>query len=86
MAKCDPITYEGVSANMFQSVKQELESNGFTVPGTSGTIHGPYSIVIEYEWNEADETLYIEVVDKSFFVPCSQIHTQLSNALNKFIA
>ena len=84
MASCDPITYQGVTANIFRSVKQELENNGFSVPGTSGTIRGPYGIVIDYNWEEASETLYIHVVDKSFFVPCSQIHAQLSNALNKF--
>jgi hypothetical protein len=86
MAACDPVTYEGVTASIFESVKQELENNGFSVPGTSGTIHGPYSIVIDYEWDEENESLFIHVRDKSFFVPCSQIHSQLSNALNKFIA
>ncbi len=86
MASCDPITYQGVTASIFKSVKQELENNGFTVPGNNGTIRGPYGIVIDYNWEQASETLYIHVIDKSFFVPCSQIHTQLSNALNKFTA
>jgi hypothetical protein len=86
MAACDPVTYQGVTASIFQSVKQELENNGFTVPGTSGTIRGPYGIVIDYAWNEPSESLYIHVVDKSFFVPCSQIQSQLSNALTKFTA
>jgi flagellar biosynthesis/type III secretory pathway ATPase len=86
MAACDPVTYQGVTASVFQSVKQELENNGFSVPGTSGTIRGPYGIVIDYAWNEPAESLYIHVVDKSFFVPCSQIHSQLNNALTKFIA
>lgn len=86
MAACDPITYQGVSPQIFQSVKQELENNGFSVPGTSGTIRGPYGIVIDYAWDEPAESLFIHVIDKSFFVPCSQIHNQLNNALTKFTA
>ena len=84
MAQCDPVTYQGVSRQVFDGLKQELESNGFSVPGTSGIISGPFSISVEYSWNEENSTLYTQVIDKSFFVPCSQIHDQLSRALNKF--
>jgi hypothetical protein len=86
MAKCDPVTYQGVTREVFEGLKQELESNGFSVPGPSGIISGPFSIQVEYEWAEDDNTLYTQVVDKSFFVPCSQIHDQLSKALSKYIA
>jgi hypothetical protein len=86
MAQCDPVTYQGVTPEIFAGLKQELESNGFNVPGSSGIISGPFSIRVEYEWNEGDHTLYTQVVDKSFFVPCSQIHDQLSKALSKYIA
>ena len=86
MAQCDPVTYQGVTQQVFEGLKQELEGNGFSVPGTSGIISGPFSIQVKYEWNEADGTLFTHVIDKSFFVPCGQIHDQLSNALNKYIA
>ncbi|MBC7923651.1 MAG: hypothetical protein H7Z75_21455 [Ferruginibacter sp.] len=86
MAKCDPITYEGVTRQIFEGLKQELEAKGFSVPGPSGIISGPFSIQVEYDWSEGNQTLYTRVVDKSFFVPCSQIHDQLSQALNKYIA
>lgn len=86
MAACDPVTYQGVTPTVFNSLKQELENNGFTISGNSGTIRGPFSIVIDYAWDEATESLFTHVKDKSFFVPCSQIHTQLSTALNKFLA
>ena len=86
MAKCDPVTYQGVTPQIFASLKQELEGNGFTIPGTSGVISGPYGIVMEYNWDEASEVLYTHVIDKSFFVPCSQINDQLSRALTKYTA
>lgn len=86
MAKCDPVTYQGVTPQVFESLKQELEANGFSIAGTSGTINGPFGIVMEYNWDEASEVLYTQVLDKSFFVPCSQINEQLSRALNKYTA
>jgi hypothetical protein len=86
MAGCSPVTYNGVTASVFNSLKGELEKNGFTIPGPQGVISGPFSIKIEYAWDEATETLQTQVLDKSFFVSCNQIHDQLINALNKFTA
>lgn len=83
---CSPVSYGGVSATIFNSLKGELEKNGFSVPGTSGVIRGPFGIVIQYAWDEGTETLNAEVLEKSFFVSCNQIYDQLSNALSKFTA
>ena len=84
MAKCDPVTYQGITPEVFGGLKKELESNGFSIQGTSGVINGPFGIVMEYEWNEGAGTLYTQVIDKSFFVPCSQIYEQLNKAINRF--
>ncbi len=86
MAKCDPVTYQGVTPQVFESLKQELEGNGFSITANSDTINGPFGIVMEYNWDEASEVLYTHVLDKSFFVPCSQINEQLSRALSKYTA
>ncbi len=83
---CQPVSYSGVTANIFNSVKGELEKNGFTVPGTSGVIRGPFGIVMQYAWDQATETLNVEVTEKNFFVSCDQIYSQLDNALGKFSA
>lgn len=81
---CSPVSYPGVSASVFELLKKELENNGFSITGTSGTINGPFNIVMEYSWDEATETLHTKVVNKSFFVPCSQIENQLRNYINKY--
>ena len=84
MAACDPLYFNGISAEIFNQVKQELVSNGFTLTGSSGTVHGPYGIVIRYNWNEPTQMLEIEIVEKSFFITCNQIKTQLYKAFNKY--
>ena len=84
MAACEPIILSGISSEVFDHVKQDLAGVGFPLKGTSGTVHGPYGIVIQYTWNEATQVLEIEVVEKSFFVTCNQIKTQLYKAFNKY--
>lgn len=84
MAKCDPIHFSGVSAEVFNRISSELASKGFSLSGPSGVVNGPYGIVIQYEWNEQNETISLQVVDKSFFVSCNQIKQQLSEAFTKY--
>jgi hypothetical protein len=84
MAKCDPFQYTGITRDVFNSIASTLASKGFALSGPSGTVHGPFGIVIDYEWNEESQTLNLEVVDKNFFVSCHQIKEQIESALKKF--
>lgn len=86
MAKCDPFRFQGISASVFQQISRELASKGFPLAGPSGTVNGPFGIVISYVWEPSSESLTIEVVDKSFLVSCDQIRRQLESALHKFTA
>ena len=86
MAACESVTFPGVTPQVFESLKTELQSKGFSIPGASGTINGPFGITIDYNWNQDNQTLSAQVVDKNFFVSCNQIYDQLSSAINKFTA
>jgi hypothetical protein len=86
MAACDPITFSGVTPQIFESIRKELAGKGFDLPGHSGIVNGPFGITIEYAWNEGNQTLFAQVTEKSFFVPCNQIYDQLSSAISKYIA
>lgn len=86
MAACSPMSFSGVSPEIFQSIKTELQSKGFELPGDSGVVNGPFGITIEYRWDQSNQTLFTQVVDKNFFVSCNQIYDQLSSAINKFTA
>jgi hypothetical protein len=84
MAACDPFRFDGITPEVFQSISSQLAAKGFNLTGPRGTVHGPFGIVIQYEWNEAQQVLMIEVIEKSFFVSCNQIREQLTNALGKY--
>ena len=85
MAACDPIQFKGITPQVFSSITKQLAAKGFALNGPSGTVNGPFGIVIEYNWEESSGLLNIQVVEKSFFVSCSQIRDQLTAALAKYV-
>jgi len=85
MAACDPITFQGITPQIFSDITKQLASKGFILSGPRGTVNGPFGIVIDYEWNEQSGEVRLQVVEKSFFVTCSQIREQLTNAFNKYV-
>jgi hypothetical protein len=86
MAACEPIVLSDISEDIFNSVKKDLASAGFNLEGTSGTVNGPFGIVIRYTWNAPTQVLEIEIIEKSFFVSCNQIKDRLYTAFDKYIA
>lgn len=83
MAACDPFQFDNITADVFARITRELASKGFALSGPEGVVNGPFGIVIEYRWNEQEQSLVIEVLEKSFFVSCSQIREQLASALGQ---
>ena len=81
MSACPPKTYNGVSAPVFECLKQKLAGLGYEITGTSGSISGPFGIKIGFNWDENAGTLFTEVTDKNFLVPCSQIEKALAGAI-----
>ena len=81
---CDPFVFDGINADTFNKVTADLAAAGFTLDGTSGTVKGPYGIVINYEWEEQSESLTIVVLEKNFLVSCNQIREKLTAALSKY--
>lgn len=84
MATCDPFQFSGITAAIFERIAAELTTKGFALNGPSGRVHGPFGIVIDYVWDEAAGSLRIDVVEKSFFVSCDQIKSQLTTAFEKY--
>ena len=85
MAACDPITSQGITPQIFHDLSKQLAAKGFTLSGPKGTVSGPFGIVIEYEWNEQSGEVRLQVIEKSFFVTCSQIREQLTSAFSKYV-
>lgn len=78
---CDPKSFHGVTPAIFNCLRGKLQSAGYDVPGTSGTIHGPMGIVIAFRFDEANSVLHTHVKAKNFLVPCSRINAELDKAI-----
>lgn len=85
MAACDPISFQGITPDVFARISKQLAAKGFALNGPKGTVSGPFGIVIDYEWNEQTGVVNLHVVEKSFFVSCNQIREQITSALEKYV-
>jgi hypothetical protein len=81
---CEPFYFDGITTESFNLVMADLAAAGFDLTASSGTVNGPYGIVINYEWNEQTQSLKVVVIEKSFFVSCNQIRDKLTTALGKY--
>ena len=80
---CDPKSFPNVNADVFECLRSKLSDAGYNISGTRGSIQGPMGIVIDFEWDEAEEVLYTQVVSKNFLVPCSRINSELAKAIDQ---
>jgi hypothetical protein len=83
---CTTVTFHGVTANVFQCLKEKLKQYGAKVPpGPDGTITGHemgISITGQFHWDEQAATLTITITDKPFFLPCGTISGAIHNAVH----
>lgn len=78
---CEPKTYSNVTKSVYQCLKGKLSDKGINLEADSGRIEGPMGTVIDYKWDEAASTLFIHLVEKSFFIPCAQVDSLLEKAI-----
>lgn len=72
MSKCQSVTYNNVTAEVFGCMKKKLEAAGFQVPeGNSCKMEGS-GIKAHFEW-DGKSNLKIIITDKPFIVSCSYV-------------
>ncbi len=81
MGGCDPITYHGVTQDVFNSLKKKLENSGVKVPvGNEGDIEG-YGVKGHFKW-DGMANLTVTVTDKPLILPCGMITGKLNDAVH----
>lgn len=79
-------TYGGITQSKIDSMLKELIKNGATVSG-----HSPewkvdtnqYGIKLKGEWNMADNSLKVTLLEKSFYVPEKQVWQKMDELIAK---
>ncbi|MDZ4838679.1 MAG: hypothetical protein SGJ04_01600 [Bacteroidota bacterium] len=79
---CDLKTYYEVNHQVFMCLSAKLKDLGYPLDGNRGSVKGPMGIVIVYAWNETDESIQVQVTEKSLFLPCFSIYARIEDALD----
>jgi hypothetical protein len=81
MGGCDPITYHNVTQNVFNNLKNRLESAGIKIAaGNEGEIEG-YGVKGHFKWDGA-ATLTVTITDKPLVLPCEIIMGKFNDAVH----
>jgi hypothetical protein len=78
---CSAVTYTGVTAAVFDCLKQKLTAAGIMVPAENNGVIAGEGVKGTFSWDPAAATLIIQVTDKPFFLPCGTINDQIHKAV-----
>lgn len=75
-SSCGPVTYSGVTPDLFECMKQNLQDYGIHVPsGERGELSGN-GITADFKW-DGQSILTIKIKEKPFFVSCRTINDEI---------
>lgn len=79
-------TYGGITQSKIDTMLKELVKNGATVSGQSPAwtvdTH-QYGIKLKGEWNVAENSLKVTLLDKSFYVPEKKVWQKMDELMGK---
>lgn len=80
---CDSKTYSGLSAAMMDAIRLDLAKMGMQMPAThEGVVaHLEFGVEVQYRFTEGESTLWVQISQKPFFVPCAMIYARLDQAV-----
>lgn len=80
---CDPKTYSGLNAAMMDAIRLDLAKMGMVMPqAPEGVVaHAEFGVEVQYRFSEQENTLWVQVSQKPFFVPCVMIYSRLDQAV-----
>ncbi len=80
MAGCTPQTFTGITAATLACLQAQGVAAGVPITGDTGTAT-TMGVTIRWSYDPASETLVIECTDAPFFVPCSVVHSRVSELI-----
>jgi hypothetical protein len=82
MSKCNPVTYDNVTPDVFECMKKKLKDAGIYVsPGNDGDIEGS-GVKAHFEWN-GKSNLKITIKSKPFILSCGYVIGKIEDFLHK---
>ena len=80
---CDPLSYSGVDASSFASLKETIEREyGIRIDSDEGEA-AQRGFTLKWAYEPAAQTLEIQCLEKPFIAPCSVVNDYINRAAEK---
>ncbi|HEX4718639.1 MAG TPA: hypothetical protein VH300_08935 [Thermoleophilaceae bacterium] len=80
---CDPLSYSGVDASKWASVKETVEREyGIEIDADRGEA-SKRGFTLKWAYEPAEQTLQLQCLDKPFITPCKVINNYINGAAVK---
>lgn len=77
---CDPLVFTDFTRDRFNRIGDKVAEFGFSLSADSGE-ESQKGFTLVWIFDEAAQTLTLQVTDSPFFVPCSTINDRIRQAL-----
>lgn len=82
---CEVKVFDGVVPSVMEQIREKVSSLGLDLIGDKGKVEGPMGIELEFEYNQENSTLQVQVTKKNMMISCSMIYDQLQGALDEIM-
>jgi len=82
---CETKVYQNVNPVVFEGIRKELAKINLEFPEAhTGTItSSAYGVTAGYKFDEAAQTMQLQITDKPFFMPCSLIYKKITEVVER---
>ncbi len=82
---CDVQGFVNVTPIMFAKLVKEVANVGLVLSGTSGRAE-IHACTLEWNYNEATQTLTLQCIAKPFYIPCETVNKQIRELVDTNLA
>jgi hypothetical protein len=80
---CDPLSYSGVDASKWATVKETIESQyGIPIDSDNGEANAR-GFTLKWRYEPAEEALEIQCLEKPFITPCAVVNSYINGLAQK---
>ena len=77
----DSKIFSNVTRLKFNALNYKLHTLDLDMKEDKGVLEGKFGIKLSYDFEENEETLKVEILEKSFLIPASTIWNEIDKAL-----
>jgi hypothetical protein len=82
---CEGKKYHGLNEVMMRGIRLDLHQMGIPITEASEGVvmNQSYGVEVEYSYSDSEQSLFVRILQKPFFIPCSMIYGRLDQAIER---